>query len=195
MLSKGIRLQAELLCVCSKCVIYLRFVYLFRSNKYINVFTVFKLSLNNGTIDATVLHAFSKRTLCSVESDMVLVLLYFYLTFLRLKHKDFLYSLSTKFIKFINRHADFSLRVIIFVNRKNTMALDRWIFLNNCYNAAVLLSLERREFEQRLNVVEITRNRELAGPTARQTRHECNLTPRVPRAVYTSPVLTLPVHA
>jgi len=51
------------------------------------------------------------------------------------------------------------------------------------------LSLERRS-EQRLNVVEITRNRELAGLTARQTRHESNLTPRVPRAVHTSPVLT-----
>lgn len=47
------------------------------------------------------------------------------------------------------------------------------------------LSLERRGSEQRLNVVEITRNHELVGPTARQTRHECNLTPRVYRVRYT----------
>lgn len=48
--------------------------------------------------------------------------------------------------------------------------------------------------EQRLNVVEIIRSRELAGPTARQTRHESNLTPRAPRVAYIRLVLTLPVN-
>jgi hypothetical protein len=40
--------------------------------------------------------------------------------------------------------------------------------------------LGRWRSEQRLKIVEITRNPGLAGPTARQTRHESNLTPRVP---------------